>query len=239
MIATDRNFPTASQHAGSFTLTPTGGDPAAGSTIIVVTGSSNSSGGLTVTDNVPGSPNTYVQDFYSTDGAGTYTVVFRATNISLAGLTPGTFALTVNTGAGYVSAGAESFTGLANSSPVDGSGSTATGAGSVDANTGALTTTNAVDLIIVAQCDDGGGSTSYSEPTGFTNFARQSSGAIQNLDAAYKIVAATQPGVTYTWNNAAAASWNALAWALKAAAAASFNAGRVSQSNGIIGTGVY
>lgn len=195
---------------------------ASGNTVLVFLFASNSvSATFTVADNVAGNPNgNYTQDkSVGPSASNDYAFAFRASN-----LTGGsTFKLTVTpSGLTFMTVFALEVSGLAAASPLDGSGSSATGTG--QPNPGAITTTNANDLLVTAFAN-GQTSTAGSPPSGFTSAGNQASnGSFEDGSAAYRIVAATQSGLSLLWSGyTLVGSWAALGLAYQAAAGVAYS----------------
>jgi hypothetical protein len=193
-----------------------GTTPVTGNTILVYVWHYNSFSVSSVTDNVAGSPNTYVKDAASIfTGTKPGCDVWRC-----AGITGGAgLKVTANlTGSSYCTLSASEFSGILTVSPLDGAGATNNGT-TANPTTGVFSTTNANDLLLVSIASTDFASGTVTEPTGFTRCAsEQSTGTFIDGDTGYQIVSSTQSSINPAWTIAAPHTWASCALAYKAAA---------------------
>ncbi len=208
---------TQSTHATSLQSAAFGSTPTTGNTIIVVIIWFGSGTSITsVVDNVAGSPNTYTQDGTTVISGNNHVAVYRCANITGGA----SFKLTVTfNGSSFLSFCAIEAAGLANTSTLDGAGSTNTGVNNAaQPSTGTFSTSNANDLLLGAFATDSKSNTA-TVPTGFTVIA-DDHGANENGNAAYQILSSTQTNINPTWANVNSngSTWVAIGLAYKAAA---------------------
>jgi hypothetical protein len=214
-LATSQNTGAGSSlQSGAF-----GASPVTGNTILVFiwTESNGAAGRGVVTGVNDTAGNTYTPDKVATNSEDRCSV-YRASNITGGS----TFKITAQTsGNAYITFCAVEVSGLDNSSPLDGAGSTATGIINVtQPHTGAFSTANANDLLIATHCTSG--TTTFTAPTGFTNIAKHGSGGTnEDGTADYQIVSATQTNIDPTYaDQVSGARWACVALAYKQASAA-------------------
>lgn len=201
----------ASVQSGNFTNPVT-----TGNTIIVLmspfcTGAAT----ISVTDST--GSNTYSLD-QSTKGqgqSGGQVEIWRCSNVT--GGSNFSVTVSVNTGNLFISFGVIEVSGLTNSSPADGSGSTDTGT-SANPDSGAITTTNANDLLVgvVGWLNTTSSISDPTNPSAWTNVFTQPSGSVEPGDGAYLIVSSTQSSLTPQWTISASQAWFGCAMAYQA-----------------------
>jgi hypothetical protein len=205
-------FNVASLQSGAF-----GSSPVTGNTILVVIGTFKT-GGTTVSSVTDTAGNTYVLDKRSVIDPQNrqHSEVWRSSNITGGA----NLKITVTPAAtAHVSFSALEVSGLVNASPLDGAGSSNDGTGT-SPTTGAYSTTNANDLLLVATVNDSTPVTWSATPAGFTDFGQIVSASALNIDNGYEIVAATQTNINPAWTISPSSDWNAVGLAYKASAAA-------------------
>ncbi len=187
-----------------------GSSPITGNTILVFLWTFNNTTVTSVVDTT--GVNTYVADKTSTS-SGVNCFVYRCSNITGGS----TFKITVNmSGNTFITFCAAEFSGLTNSSPADGSGSTNNSAASVPPSTGTFSTTNANDLLI-ATFSGGNPASTVTGPSGFNRIGEShTAGVSEDGDAQYQIVSSTQTNVNPTWGTSLG-GWRAIGFAYKAA----------------------
>ena len=214
----------SSGNTTAFTSGAFGSSVTGGNTLLVAVwyeGSAVNPSVSSVTDNVSGSPNTYVKDATVTaPNSLDVCDVWRASNVTGGA----SFDFTVNLSNSIVTVTALEVSGLANASPLDGSGSTNSGAAGTGGSpsTGTFSTTNANDLLL---CTFAGGFVKSDNvttvPSGFTDDQQVNNSTIEGGDLCHKIVSATQTGIDPTWScTDNAGAWAAIALAYKATGAA-------------------
>lgn len=204
--------PGSSLQSGAFSSTPTNGN----SILVFIwwQGSGADSSVSSVADNVAGSPNSYGQDATKADAVPVnHCSVYRAANIT-GGVS---FKITVTmSGSSFLTFCAAEFSGLKNSSPLDGSGSTNQGTGG-NPSTGIFSTSNANDLLIETFAS-GAMSAYTSPPTNFTGIRNHASnGADEDGAASYRIVASTQSNINPSDTVTTSVRWACIGLAYEAA----------------------
>jgi hypothetical protein len=200
----------SSQQSGAFGSSVTGGN-----TLLVFCWLYNP--GVTVTSVTDTAGNTYTKDAQVQDSVGGSThadcEVWRSSNVTGGS----SFKVTINaTGSAYISGTACEVSGLTNSGPLDGSGSTS-GATSLTTSqgTGNFSTTNANDLIVASLSCSGIPNGTLSDPSGYTSIGNlQDGGTNEDGSAVYKIVSATltNENPSFSWSGGAYASAIGLAY---------------------------
>ncbi len=181
-----------------------------GHLIVVGVSYSTSSGSVSgVTDNIAGSPNTYVlAKALSSQSNSLNTEIWYCASAT-AGASAPTISVTGASIASFV-VGIYEFSGQATSSIADGSGASGTGTGTSLALTTTFTTTNANDLLF-AVCNQA--NTGTAGPSGWTT-------ETTFFSYAYDIVAAAST-YTATFTQTPTGAYTSVAYAFKAAASGS------------------
>jgi hypothetical protein len=221
----------------------TGGDPSPGDMIVVVIVSGNHGPTVSsVTDTAGSGVNTYTQDKAVLTGTSNDLEIWSCANI---GGTLTNLKITVNfTGNTYPVFGAIAVSGMATTKSIDTSVSNS-GSSQTGQCTGEFTTSNASDLIVIAETD--GANTSSGTPQTYsgvvppyTNFLQETDNAdYTDIDADYQIVSSIQTNVNPTWTlgvSVPGLSWAAVAVAYKATAAGTLACSPASMGAGTTNT---